>query len=143
MPNLHPFVVHFPIALLTASFLFDIFGTLAKRDQIRRIAWWCQVAGTLGLLATVLSGLHAETTIQIPAAARQSFQTHKEVAFFVSAIFAILFFWRIGGKSRITQVYHFLFWGLYTLGLILLWVAAWHGGELVYRFGVGVQPVMP
>ena len=143
MPNIHPILVHFPIALLTTSLLFDLVGALMKRDDVTRTAWWCQIAGSLGVLGTVFSGLLAEMTIMIPAAARESFETHKEVAFLVATIFAVLLLWRISSRTRIPHTYRFIFWGLYILGVVLIWIGAWHGGEMVYRFGMGVHTLMP
>jgi uncharacterized membrane protein len=143
MPNVHPLIIHFPLALLSVSLLFDVVGAFMRKDEITRVAWWCQISGSLGLLATVVSGLQAESTVSIPQEAGQVLQTHKELAFLSVTIFSILLFWRISTKSRITQRLRLLFWSLYVGGVLIMWIGAWYGGEMVYQFGVGIRSLMP
>ena len=140
MPNVHPFVIHFPIALLTLALLFEIAAKLAKSDALSRAGWWNQLAGTLGLAAAVFSGLLAEGSVVIGPAARSYFETHEQLAFIASALFAILLLWRIAMRSRIPTRNALLYLLLLGGGTSFLWGAAWFGGELVYRFGVGVTP---
>ncbi len=65
MPPLHPMIVHFPIALLTAGFLADIWALVFKASDLSRTAWWSQLAGTIGLAAAVGSGLMAKESAGI------------------------------------------------------------------------------
>lgn len=139
MPNIHPLLVHLPIALLTASWLFDIFGLITRKQDFERTAWWCLLAGVVGLTVTVASGLIAKKTVSIAGVATEHFETHQQIAFIIAGIYAILFLWRIAGRTKLPQHREWLFVGLSLLGVILIWVGAWYGGELVYRFGTGVQ----
>ncbi len=139
MPNIHPLLVHLPIALLTISFLFDALGLLTKKQELERTAWWTLLAGTIGLAATVVSGLLAEKTVSIADFAREHFETHEQIAFIVASIYSVLLLWRIAGGTSLPKQKEWLFVGLSLAGVILIWTGAWYGGELVYRFGVGVQ----
>jgi uncharacterized membrane protein len=141
MPNLHPFLVHFPVALLTVSVLFDTFSILLQKDDLSRSGWWTLVAGAVGLVGAVVSGLAAKGQLIIPDGAVDLFEAHESIAFLLSADFLFLLLWRIGNKTSLPAgalrrgLYFFLAFG----GTALLWVGAWYGGEMVFRHGVGVR----
>jgi uncharacterized membrane protein len=137
MPNIHPLIVHFPIALLTIGIVFDVLGLLSKNNELSRVGWWMQVAGTFGLMAAVVTGLLAQQTVVISAAAHDAFEHHEQIAFIVSAVFAALLLWRIASRTQLPQRYRILFLLLFLFGLVVMWLGAWYGGEMVYRFGVG------
>ena len=139
MSNLHPVLVHFPIVLLTCSLLFDLIGHLLNKSQFERSAWWTQLLGTAGLVATVTTGLLAENSVVIVEAAREHFETHEQIAFVIAGIYAVLFLWRIGSRTKLPLRREWIYLTLSVLAVTLIWVGAWYGGELVYTFGVGVN----
>jgi len=139
MPNLHPLVVHFPVALLTVGLLFDLLGMVSKRDDHHRTGWWLHISGALGLILAVITGLHAEDSVEITEGARNHFEIHEQVAFATTAVFALLLAWRVGSKTRIPERRRPVYFMLSIAAVALLWVTAWYGGEMVYSFGVGVS----
>jgi len=64
MPNLHPLVVHLPIALLIVGFLFDVFGLLMRKDWAKRAGLVLIVLGSVGALTAMLSGSAAEEAVE-------------------------------------------------------------------------------
>ncbi len=63
MAELHPFFVHFPIALLMVAALFDVYGVIRSLKQHTWTAYVLQLmAGTSAILAAV-SGNLAETAV--------------------------------------------------------------------------------
>lgn len=138
MPNIHPLLVHFPIALLTMSLFFDAIGLATKRGELLRTGWWTLAAGTIGLLATVISGLLAEQSVVISAPAREHFERHEQIAFFVSGLYAFLFLWRVAHRTQLPPQREWLFVISSLVGVVAIWLGAWYGGTLVYQFGVGV-----
>ena len=64
---------------------------------------------------------------------------HQQIAFLVSALAATLLLWRVSSRTFIPSSMKFVYLGLTVILVILLWIGAWHGGELVYSFGVGVM----
>ncbi len=139
MPNLHPFLIHFPIALLTSSFVFDLAGILTNRKSLNDAGWWTMLFGMLGLTAAVVTGLLAEKSVVVSATAQEHFESHQQIAFVVAGIYATLFLWRIANKGNLPANWRWWFLGIALLGVAGIWICAWHGGEMVYRFGVGVQ----
>lgn len=140
MPGLHPLFVHFPIALFTAGVAFDIAAAIMRTSELQRTGWWCQLVASVSLIGTVVTGLIAESLVNIPDAARETFEAHEQYAFIAAAGAALLLFWRIASRTALPKGRVVAYLGAYLLFVALLWVAAWYGGELVYRFGVGVRP---
>lgn len=137
MPNIHPFIVHFPVALLTTALVFDLLQAVLKREELSRVGWWTQLAGSIGIAAAVASGLVAKGEFLIPPLAAGTFDTHQQLAFLTAGAFTALLLWRIGMRTRIHPVRRRLFLILFAAALACLWTGAWYGGQLVYRFGIG------
>jgi uncharacterized membrane protein len=135
MPDLHPLLVHFPVALLTFGVCADLIAVVRKNPAAVVVGWWAQLAGTAGILLSAASGLLAKGRIA-EAAVLDLLATHEQLAFVTAGAFAGLFFWRVGSRGRPLS-------GLYLVCLVaalaLVWGTAWFGGELVYRHGIGVS----
>lgn len=89
--DLHPMIVHFPIALLT---LYAIFEILPVARWYGKLPWTAiktilVVTGALGALAAVITGGLAEETITNPAQ-RQVVELHENFAVTTAIIFGIL-----------------------------------------------------
>lgn len=140
MPNIHPIVVHFPIALLTAALLLDLLGIVLREDRIHHAAWWALLLGTVGAAAAVAAGLQAEESVFHPDAALEVLSTHETLGITTLTIFLFALLWRNlagGGLPRPGRPVYLL---LTALGVASLLAAGYMGGRLVYEFGVGVRP---
>ena len=56
----HPFIVHFPVALLTVGFFCDAAGVLFRRDHLLRTGYLLLVLGAVSAIAAALTGNAAE-----------------------------------------------------------------------------------
>ena len=139
MGNLHPLFTHFPVALLTVGYFFDVAGVLNRNHVFERIGWWLQLVGTITLGLTVITGLMAKSTVNILPDARTTFEWHEQIAFAVCVVAAATLYWRTLSKSILPSQYRIAYFSIQLLMVVLIWIGAWHGGELVYRFSVGVQ----
>ncbi|MBI5475026.1 MAG: DUF2231 domain-containing protein [Ignavibacteriae bacterium] len=137
MPNIHPLIVHFPIALLTISFIFDVIGMLTGKKEFTMSAWWMLLIGTISVAAAIASGLSAAGGLESSSQAREHIENHQEAALVVAGVFAFLLLWRVANKTRVPDR-RWLYLVLSVVGLVAVWVTALYGGELVYEFGVGV-----
>jgi uncharacterized membrane protein len=131
--------VHFPIALLIASFLFDAVAYWGKRDTFEKPAFWNLTLGLVAAAAAVVTGLLAEDIVPQFPVIHETVERHETLAFVTLGAFALLFLWRIlkGGKFFIRFRAYYL--ALALIGLLSLGATAYYGGELVYKFGVGIQ----
>ena len=139
MHPIHPMVVHFPIALLLASLFFDLVALRWRGEEFRATSLSLLVLGVLAALMALLTGHVAEDALThsgtIP---KQAIETHEGLAFAVFWVFAALLGVRMlsywGWMRERSLLVLFLGMG----GSVLLLVASYYGGELVYRYGAGV-----
>jgi uncharacterized membrane protein len=140
MSSIHPVFVHFPVALLSISLLFELASLLRPSAEFTRAGWWLQLAGTAGILLSVATGLSARSGLNLSPEAVGYVENHEQIALIVAVVFSSLLFWRIANKAVLPKRGKALFLGLFGAGVALMWLGAWYGGELVYRFGAGVGP---
>jgi uncharacterized membrane protein len=153
LPNLHPAIVHLPLALLPVAFLFDAAGLLLRR--VRWLDWTAAalyVLGALGALGAYLAGLQAEEGLgSISEAVEGMIEDHEEWAARAMILFLAVAATRAGvaWKRRRQAEAGALSVRLPLLaaalaGLGILFYAADRGGALVYRHGVAVAaPTAP
>jgi len=139
MPDLHPFLVHFPVGLLVASLAFEILGFSRRFNELIRAGWWTQLFGSIGIVLAVVSGLLAGNNLTLDPGAQGALDLHHQMTFASCAIFVVLLLWRISSRTEIPQRTRTAYLFLYVLGVILLLVGSWAGGVLVFEYGVGVN----
>ena len=142
-PNLHPLVVHFPIALLLTAAGLDVAGwALRCNRSLRFVATALYVLGTLTIVATYFTGRAAAATIWLPGMAHAAVKDHWDWAFRAVWFFTILtavrlvLLWRIRADPRPALIALLTLAGL--LGVVLLGETGDRGGRLVYQHGVGI-----
>ncbi len=63
MAELHPFFVHFPIAILVVAALFDVYGVIKNIQQHTWTAYVLQLMAGVSAIFTAISGNLAETLV--------------------------------------------------------------------------------
>ena len=139
MPNVHPILTHFPIVFLTTGLVCDVMSVLLNKTELERAGAWGQLLGALGLAATVVSGMFARVAVEASESARNAISSHEQVAFVAAALTAFLLLWRTASRLKLPVNHKSTFLLLSLASVVALWFGAWLGGELVYRFGIGVQ----
>src|SRR2546427_5963029 len=99
-PRLHAALNDLPAALLLAAVLFDLAGALLRRPPLRVAGFWTLVAGAVGAVLAVVSGLQAEEHIDHGEAVHRLMGTHETLALITLGIFAVLALWRIVRERR-------------------------------------------
>lgn len=141
MHPLHPMVVHFPIALLLASWFFDLLALRWREQQFRDTSLSLLVLGVLAAGVAVLTGHVAEEAVeQSGTIPKPAIETHEELAFAVFWAFAGLLGLRVASAWGVMQERPALVLLLGFGGSLLLLVASYFGGDLVYRYGAGILP---
>lgn len=144
-PNPHPFLVHFPIALLAAAAAADLLSLLRPaRPATREAATWLYCAGAFTAMAAYFSGLSAAAAVRVTPDAGLAVTTHFVWAdrttwffvFFASLRLAMSYIWRTTDRWAVASSC-----ALSLVGLALLAATALHGGRLVFQFGIGVESV--
>jgi uncharacterized membrane protein len=138
--HVHGAINHFPIALLFVSVGFDFFA--GKRPNLRFSAWLLLVLGAIGAVAATASGLVAHLAYEDDPVLASVIEIHQYTAFAATAIFAALAAWRwfsLRRGSDIGGTRSYL--ALALVGLVVLGVTGFLGGDLLTEWGIGVEGV--
>lgn len=140
IPNLHPIIVHFPIALLIAGLVADA-GIFLLRGTSDAPSTWLYAGGTAALIAAFFSGRAAVDSLLIPADAQAIQTDHADWAlvtllFFIAftLVRTILLRLRKPGKNLVRAIS--VAGGI--VGAVLLSITGDLGGRMVFGHGVGV-----
>jgi len=141
MDNVHPLLVHFPIAFLWAFFALDFVGTLAKKKQWRAVASWLLYLGAVAAVFTVTAGFIAANTVAHGDNVHDIMERHEHIGISVLSLAALLSLWRIKSGNLLQGGANSLFLMLAALLCVLLSLGADLGGLMVYKYGVAVEAV--
>ena len=136
----HPVAVHFPLVLLPLSVCVDLAAWWKRRPGWHLLAYTLLVLGTLAALAAVLTG--TEAAGRWPhAAVQEHIGRHEDLATIAFFVFLGILLGRLPlhllGRHRDWRLKALIVAAAVACGL--LWQAALYGGDLVYKYGVGVQ----
>lgn len=130
--------VHFPIALLLIGAFFKLLAEITKRPNLNEISLWLLRVGCLAAVITAGLGLLAERTVPHVPPAWETLSDHKQLGLWLAGTSVML--WVI--QERASRSPHpALTWTarLLWMAVVALVIAAGlEGGNLVYKFGVGV-----
>jgi uncharacterized membrane protein len=130
--ELHPMLIHAPLALLPAAALADLYA--ASRGTSGRAGRTLWAATAVSGLAAGAAGMAASQEIQVPdRRAKDMMWLHGlGNVTLVAAAIGVAAWRRRRGPSLVT--------GLLGLGAMAAsWYTAWLGGEMVYAYGMGVK----
>lgn len=144
IPNWHPIFVHFTVALISTAVGFFLLAKLLENRPIQEqcliVARWNLWIGTGFALITVVAGFLAYNSVNHDTPSHAAMIVHRNWALGTIAVLLPFTFWawwehRTNKPKKVS----FLVVALLLLGLLFL--TAWRGGELVYRYGLGVMSI--
>lgn len=142
IPNIHPLIVHFPIALLIVAVIFDVARLFFKKQSwIQNTVLALYSTGTIGLMASFISGRDAVETVVVSGDAISVVTTHEDWALYTLIYFSIFTLLRLWTWWKNLEVNHWISSGLIVLafaGIGMLWRTGDLGTQLVYKHGVAV-----
>ena len=137
---IHPMLIPFPLALWVFSFIADLIylwrGNPVWRDWI---AFYALLAGIIGAVVAAVFGIIDWLSIK-DRAVKKVADWHARLNVIALLIFAASFYLRTTGGSRMVGGSYTIPLVLSVLGVILITISGYLGGELVFRYGVAVNP---
>jgi uncharacterized membrane protein len=138
--RLHPFAVHFAIALFMIAVLLDGAGMVSRNARFHWAAWLNLSLAGLATLLAVGAGITAEMTLTPTAEIRSAVQAHKLWSFSGMGVVGVLVLWRLFLGGAFPRRWMAVPYVAATLaGVVLIGGASYRGNELVYRHGAGVR----
>ncbi len=150
IPNWHPILVHFTIALLSVSVVLFLAESFVRKwslhIQLVTVARWNLWLGSLAAIATVIAGFDAFNSVAHGSEAQHlAMLDHRKWALSTAGLFIVLAIWSLSaslrGKADFRKSKNLVFVSLMAVAGLMLATTGYKGAELVYRHGLGVIPM--
>lgn len=138
----HPVVVPFPIARLCASIAFDALASRWPAGGLRETALYTLLAGVMSAALAVVMGGMEEDPAERAGAPESVLELHESLGTVTLGIFVALLGVRLAMQWGWLQDIRSLRLGLGAIGIVILALTGYWGGDLVYTYGIGVKAVM-
>jgi uncharacterized membrane protein len=149
MANPHPYIVHFPIALFICAIVCEIATRLlpesddsskqSLRVLLSNTSLVTSIGAALAAIAAVITGLLAARIVPDTGKVHEVLNSHETLGYVVTAsaiVFAATKLWSHIKKSDKLSL---LLITVGLLGILVIALTANEGGELVYKYGVGMS----
>lgn len=132
---LHPILVSFPIAFFTGTFLAHLIGWWWNKPVLSSTSYYLNLGGVVfAVLAAIIGFVDFLYTVPPKSSAKKRAAKHGITNVVVLLIFIATFLYR-----RTDGVNNFALFIAELAGVVLLTIAGWMGGTLVYRNRIGVD----
>jgi uncharacterized membrane protein len=137
LQNIHPLVVHFPIAFLVGAALFYFLSWIFRNQTFATTAFLLLILGTLAAGAAVGTGLYAEEGVMVSRSVREHLlEPHETVMLVTLGLSIVLSVWALIARPFPKKgKWIFLLLFLVLLGIIA--VGADYGARMVYDYNAG------
>lgn len=137
LQNIHPLVVHFPIAFLCGSALFYLLALLNSRETMATTAFSLLIVGTLGAAAAVSTGIYAEPSVILaPSVRGHLLDKHEDLMILTLCVSVIMAIWAIIARPFPKKGRALFVLLLFAL-LGVMSVGADYGARMVYDYNAG------
>jgi len=142
LAEIHPRVVHFPVALLTTYSILEIIGIIFNKEFITKSALLVLCLGVVTALIAVLTGNQAATNFihwtDDSTALLNDHQTSATYLLWASAIVCGLRIFAVIKKKFVGWIkYVFVVFAIVIL--FIVYKTGSYGGDLVKKYGIGTD----
>lgn len=134
LQELHPALVHLPLALFPASLAADLIGSRSANPALLQAGRLGILAATGGALASAITGAIAQQTSTFDQDSRDLLVTHRTLNLGLISVIGGMAAHRLRGRSPGPT---YLAIGAAAMGLMTY--SAYLGGVMVYQKGIGVD----
>jgi uncharacterized membrane protein/nitrite reductase/ring-hydroxylating ferredoxin subunit len=132
---IHPILVAFPIAFFIGTFIFDVLSVLSNNPSFWKTGEYLEAAGIIsGIIAAIPGFIDYFYTVPRGSSAKIRASKHALINISMLVVFTIAYIYRQLPYYTIVLQISFEFGGV-----VLLSIAGWMGGTLVYRNQIGVD----
>ena len=142
LAELHPKVVHFPIALLITYLALELIGIVFKKEFYQKAAHLLLFLGVIGAFFAVLTGNQAHSAYKYSSeSSSELFNEHQTFANLTVWYFTgiLLFRTYLVVKKKFSSFYIYIILAFALFGCFLIYQTAEDGGDLNKKFGVGTK----
>ncbi len=140
--QIHPILVHLPIAASWLGLGFELWSRLRDREESLWASDAVVLLGSLGAIAAVVSGKLVEEAVEDIPGIHDVFETHERLGYVAAAMYLLVLGYRIWCRRRGGDA--LAGWGRLVSAFVLVALTGatgFFGGKLVYEHGAGVAPM--
>jgi uncharacterized membrane protein len=142
LADIHPKVVHFPVALLITYSFLEIIGIAFNKEFISKSALLILCLGVVSAFFAVLTGNQAASEFNFwnekSNALLNEHQTYATYLLWSSSIICGLRIFVVL-KKKFTGIFKYIFILFALIMIFIVYQTGMHGGDLVKKFGVGTE----
>ncbi len=139
----HGFLVHFPVALLMVSFVFDLLAKVTGREGLRHAGFYALAGGVVGAAGAVATGFLAADALVTRVMDRMGPEgagpvlavvaTHRALALGTLAVSLLLLVWRINVRNELAGSRYSAYLAAALVVALLVGGTGYVGGEQIRR----------
>ncbi|HEX6533338.1 MAG TPA: DUF2231 domain-containing protein [Gemmatimonadaceae bacterium] len=133
LQEVHPALVHLPIATLPLAVGADLLGRATGDPELLEVGRRSMALAAVGALASAVTGLIAQEEVSTEGESHDMLITHRNLNLLATLTATAMATWR----SRREPNAGYLALGLAGIGVVAY--TAYLGGKMVYEHGVGVE----
>jgi uncharacterized membrane protein len=134
---IHPMLVSFPIGLWITSFAADVIFYFHRNTSLLLISKFMIAAGIVGGIAAAVPGIVDWLTLTDKDVTKVA-NWHARLNIIALIIFAISLYFRMRAGAHWVHYSMRIPFLLSFLGVVLISISGWLGGELTFKHGVGM-----
>ena len=144
--DLHPIIVHFPIALLVVSVFLSWLSLRGEQYQYQQTTWIMLLIGALATIPATITGIISHFPYEATDL-HDAIEQHQLTGFAATLYFIGILVWRWRARRQNQEIdgkMPYLIAGLIGVGILVFLGST--GGDLVYEMGVnvrGINPLLP
>ena len=135
LQEMHPALVHLPIALLPLAVGADVIGSLTDNKSALSFGQKAICIAAAGAVASAATGLIAGEEVNVKGATEDKLITPRNLNFIATVVATSMALWRVNHRKP-----NAAYLGFGAAGVGILAYSAYLGGKLVFDVGVGVEP---
>ena len=139
---LHPIAVHFAIAMVLFSFGCDVVGYFTHNERLFEVSWWNLFVASLAVFVAVLLGQFEAGIAPTYPALQPVLTSHTFTGWMLSIAIVIVAALRFILRRRKPTGIPAAYLGLATVLVCLMFFQVYLGTELVWVYGLHVQPIV-
>jgi uncharacterized membrane protein len=137
--HFHPMIVHFPIAIITVGFLFDMLALFLKKETwLTKAGFWLEIIGMTGAIFAFGTGYFFTSPMEgeagIMREKHELFATITLISIIVATLFRILVSYFKKGDSNLKYLSLVMFF----TSFLFVTITGYLGGTLVLEYMIGL-----